>query len=112
VNTKGAFWKALAAVLIVYVIGVSSVADILAHQCGRYWFEYTFQLSIASSWMFGVLGVVIFLICLLRHVGTAVQWWFFLAVAVIVLVANGAYAATVPASLSNEQGDVQCAVRR
>lgn len=112
-NSKGAFAKALAAMLIVYVIAISSVADYLAHQCGRFWFDYTFQLSIPSLWMFGVLGVLVFLICLLRHVGTAVQWWFWIAFSVIVLIANGAYAATAPvAQTSAAGGDVQCAVRR
>lgn len=112
-NTKGALGKALAAILISYVIAVSSVADYLAHQCGRFWFEDTFQLSLASMWVFIALGLVVFAICLFRHVGKAVHWWFWIAFSVIVLVANGAYAATAPLSQSNAAGlEIQCAVRR
>ena len=111
-NTKGAFWKALAAILIVYVIAVSSVADYLAHLCGRFWFDNTFQLSLASIWIFIVLGLVVFVICLFRHVGRGVHWWFWIAFSVIVLVANGAYAQTAPLSQSNAAGlEIQCAIR-
>lgn len=112
-NTKGALWKALAAVLIAYVVAVSTVADYLAHQCGRFWFDNTFQLSLASMWIFIALALVVFVICLFRHVGKAVHWWFWIAFSVIVLVANGAYAQTAPLSQSNAVGlEIQCAVRR
>ena len=112
-NAKGAFGKALAAVLIFYVIGISSLADFLAHQCGRYWFEYTFLESQRSLWIFGALGVVVFLICLVWHVGRAVQWWFWLAFAVLVLVANSAYAATAPPGQTTAGGaEIRCVVRR
>jgi hypothetical protein len=113
VNTKGALWKALAAILITYVIAVSSVADYLAHQCGRFWFDNTFQLSIGSSWIFIALGLVVFVICLFRHVGKAVHWWFWIAFSVLVLIANSAYAATAPLGQTNAAGvEIQCAVRR
>jgi hypothetical protein len=112
-NTKGALGKALAAILITYVIAVSSVADYLAQQCGRFWFEYTFQLSLASMWIFIVLGLVVFIICLFRHVGNDVAWWAGIALSVVVLVANGAYAQTAPLSQSNAVGqEIQCAVRK
>jgi hypothetical protein len=111
-NTKGALWKALAAILITYVIAVSSVADYLAHQCGRFWFDNTFQLSLASIGIFIALGLVVFAICLFRHVGKAVHWWFWIAFSVIVLVANGLYAQAAPLSQSNAAGlEIQC-VRR
>lgn len=111
-NNKGAFGKALASILIVYTIAISSVADYLAHQCGSFWFDYTFELSIPSLWMFGVLGAIVFVIALSRHFGTAVQWWFWIAFSVIVLVANGAYAATAPVNQTNAAGaNIQCKVR-
>jgi hypothetical protein len=115
VNSKGALGKALAAVLITYVIAISSLADYLAHQCGRFWFDYTFQVSVTSkgAWVFVALGVLVFVICLFRHVGQAVHWWFWIALAVLVLVANGAYAQTAPVGQFNAAGgEVQCVVRR
>jgi hypothetical protein len=114
-NTKGALWKALCTVLVLYVISVSSIADYLAHQCGRYWFEYTFQLTL-TSWVwiiFSAIGIIMFIVCLIRHVGIAAQWWFWLAFAVIVLIANSLYAQTAPVSLTAANGsDLQCAVKR
>jgi hypothetical protein len=113
VETKGAFWKACAAVLIFYTIGISSLADFLAHQCGSYWFNYTFLESQRSLWIFAALGVVVFLICLVWHVGKAVQWWFWLAFAVMVLVGNSVYAASAPPSQTGIGGaEIRCVVRR
>lgn len=112
-NTNGALGKALAAVLIAYVIAVSSVADYLAHQCGRYWFQGTFQLSLASMWIFIALGLVVFVICLFRRVGQTVHWYFWIAFSVVVLIANGAYANTAPVAPTNAAGlEIQCAIRR
>jgi hypothetical protein len=110
-----AFWKAAAAVLIAYVIAVSSVADFLAHECGNFWFGYTFQLSdsIASLAFFGIFGVVVFLICMIRPVGAAVHWWFWIAFAVAVLIANSLYAQTAPLDVHTATGgNLQCALRR
>jgi len=112
---SGAFWRALAAIVIAYVLVVSSVADYLAHQCGSHWFDYTFQLSfsITSLALFGILGVVVYLICMIRQVGAAVHWWFWLAFAIMVLVANSFYAAAAPAVATTDiGGPLQCAVRR
>jgi hypothetical protein len=106
-------WKALAAILIAYVIAVSSVADYMAHQCGRFWFDNTFQLSLAALWVFIALGLVVFVICLFCHVGKAVHWWFWIAFSVLVLIVNSVYANTAPVSQTNAAGlEIQCAVRR
>ena len=111
----GAFWKAIAAVIIAYVIAVSSVADILAHECGNFWFNYTFQLSasVVSLAFFGIFGVAVFLICMTRPVGAAVHWWFWIAFSVFVLIGNGAYAATAPLDVHTATGgNLSCALRR
>jgi hypothetical protein len=109
-----AIWKALAAFLIAYVLAVSSVADFLAHQCGRYWFDYTFQLSLdrAPLAIFVILGVIVFLFNMIRPLGNAVHWWFWLAFAVVVLVGNSAFAQTAPPGQTDAAGrTVQCALR-
>ena len=110
-----AFWKAIAAVIIAYTIAVSSVADFLAHQCGNFWFDYTFQLSESSITLafFGIFGVAVFLICMIRPVGAAVHWWFWIAFAVAVLIGNSLYAQSAPLDVHTDTGGtVQCAIRR
>jgi hypothetical protein len=110
-----AFFRAVAAVIIAYTIAVSSVADFLAHQCGSFWFNYTFQLSASTITLafFGIFGVVVFLICMIRPVGAAVHWWFWIAFAVVVLIANGLYAQRAPLDVHTASGGtLQCAIRR
>jgi hypothetical protein len=109
-----AFWKAVAADIIAYVISVSSVADFLAHQCGDYWFSYTFQLSASPVTLafFGIFGVAVLLICMIRPVGAAVHWWFWIAFAVAVLIANSLYAQAAPVDVHTATGgNLECAVR-
>ncbi len=93
-------------------MAVSTVANLVAHECGRYWFEYTFQRSLAAVWVFAAVGVGVYVICLFRDVGRAEHWWFWIAFAVITLVANGAFASTVPFDINTATGEVQCIVRR
>jgi hypothetical protein len=110
-----AFFKALAAVIIAYTIAVSSVADFLAHQCGSFWFNYTFQLSTSTITLafFGIFGVVVFLICMIRPVGATAHWFFWIAVAVAVLIGNSLYAQAAPVTATSVTGDpVKCALRR
>ena len=110
-----AFFKAVAAVIIAYTIAVSSVADFLAHQCGSSWFNSTFQLSAstASLAFFGIFGVVVFLICMIRPVGAAAHWFFWIAFSVAVLIGNSMYANAAPATATSATGDpVKCALRR
>lgn len=111
----GAFWRAVAAAVIAYVIAVSAVADFLAHECGRFWFDYTFQLSITAVVLaiFGLVGVAVFLMCMIRPIGTAVFWWFWLAVAVAMLIGNSMYAQTAPIDVHTATGgDLRCAIRQ
>ncbi|HEV8022807.1 MAG TPA: hypothetical protein VGP41_16145 [Candidatus Lustribacter sp.] len=111
----GAFWRGAAAAVIAYVIAVSAVADFLAHQCGRYWFDYTFQLSVGAVTLafFGILGALVFLLCMIRPIGGAVQWWFWLAFAIAILIGNSLYAQTAPLEAHTATGgDLRCAIRR
>jgi hypothetical protein len=110
-----AFFKALAAVIIAYTIAVSSVADFLAHQCGSFWFNYTFQLSTSTATLafFAIFGVVVFLICMIRPVGATAHWFFWIAFAVAVLIGNSLYAQAAPVTAISATGDpVKCALRR
>jgi hypothetical protein len=110
-----AFVKAVAAVIIAYAIAVSSVADYLAHQCGSFWFNYTFQLSagIQTLAFFGIFGVVVFLICMIRPAGATAHWMFWIAFAVAVLIGNSLYANAAPVTATSVTGDpVKCALRR
>ena len=110
-----AFVKAVAAVIIAYLIAVSSVADFLAHECGNFWFNYTFVLStgFVTLAFFGIFGVVVFLICMIRPVGATAHWVFWIAFAVVVLIANSLYAQTAPLEVHTATGgNLQCAIRR
>ncbi len=110
-----AFVKAVAAIIIAYLIAVSSVADFLAHQCGSFWFNDTFLLSAstASLAFFGIFGVVVFLICMIRPVGATAHWMFWIAFAVAVLIGNSLYANAAPVTAISATGDpVRCALRR
>jgi hypothetical protein len=110
-----AFWKAVAAVIIAYLIAVSSVADFLAHQCGSFWFNYSFQLStsVVTLAFFGIFGVVVFLICMIRPVGATAHWLFWIVFAIVVLIANSLYAQTAPLDVHTATGgNLQCAIRR
>ena len=111
-NAKGALGKALAAVLITYLMAVSTVANLVAHECGRFWFAYSFERSVAASWVFVAIGIGVYVICRFRHVGRAEHWWVWIAFAVIVLVANWAFATTVRFNINTASGEVQCAVSR
>ena len=110
-----AFVKAVAAVIIAYTIAVSSVADFLAHQCGSFWFNYTFALSssIPTLAFFAIFGVAVFLICMIRPVGATAHWMFWIAFAVAVLIGNSLYAQAAPVTAVSATGDpVKCALRR
>jgi hypothetical protein len=111
----GAFWRAIGAVIIAYAIAVSSVADYLAHECGNFWFTYTFQLSGSTVPLvfLAIVGVVVFLIGMIRPLGAAVHWWGWIAFAVFVVVGNSLYAQTAPLEVHTDTGgNLQCAVRK
>ena len=84
-----------------------------------FYFEFTGLLVLADGVLFVLtllsfvaIGIGVYVICLFRHVGRAEHWWFWIAFAVIVLVANGAFASTVPFNINTATGEVQCVVRR
>ena len=49
----------IAGAVISYVIVVSIIAASWAHECGRFYFDLTFEMSIFASWLFLLIGLFV-----------------------------------------------------